>query len=82
MEDFAPMNVHLCGETVHSGFIVKTFKIKRKKLSKKLEDHLVSVYQYIPSKLRVKERLDFLRLVKHSQYVNKSSGPTLLSSSW
>ena len=82
MEEFSPVNVLATGETLHSGFVVKTFKIKRKKLSKKLEDHLVSVYQYLPSKLRVKERLDFLRLVKHSQSVNKSSAPILLSSSW
>ena len=63
MEEFHPMNVLPCGETVHSGFIVKSFKIKRKKLSKKVEDHLVSVYQYIPSKLRVKERFHIIHLV-------------------
>ena len=77
-QSFGAVNVIACSENMHSGFLVKTFKIKRKKLSKKAEEHLVSVYQYIPSKLRVKERLDFLRFVKHSYNSNKSGGPVLL----
>jgi len=77
-QSFGAVNVIACSENMHSGFLVKTFKIKRKKLSKKAEEHLVSVYQYIPSKLRVKERLDFLRFVKHSYNSNKSGGPILL----
>ena len=78
---FGGINVIACGDNMHSGFIVKTFKIKRKKLQKRGEEHLVSVYQYIPSKLRVKERLDFLRFVKHSYNSNKSGGPILILSS-
>ena len=31
-------------ETLYCGFHVKTFKIKRKKMSKKSDDHLVTVY--------------------------------------
>eukprot|EP00092_Neocalanus_flemingeri_P005720 GFUD01006160.1.p1 GENE.GFUD01006160.1~~GFUD01006160.1.p1 ORF type:complete len:1193 (+),score=156.97 GFUD01006160.1:67-3645(+) len=80
-KSFGSVNVIPCSESMHSGFLVKTFKIKRKKYSKKAENPLVSVYQYIPSKLRVKERLDFLRFVKHSYNANKSGGPILLFSS-
>ena len=75
------VDVIACSENMHSGFLVKTFKIKRKKFTKRGEEHLVSVYQYIPSKLRVKERLDFLRFVKHSYDSNKSGGPILILSS-
>ena len=78
---FGGINVIACSENMHSGFLVKTFKIRRKKLQKRGEEHLVSVYQYIPSKLRVKERLDFLRFVKHSYNSNKSGGPILILSS-
>ena len=80
-ENFGGVNVIACNENMHSGFLVKTFKIKRKKLPKKSEEHLVSVYQYSPSKLRVKERLDFLRFVKHSYNSNKSGEPILIISS-
>ena len=122
-------------ETLYCGFHVKTFKIKRKKMSKKSDDHLVTVYtRYIytmkstvistiisitistkskilstmskllstisiistmistismfvcpsiPAQLRAKERLDFLRLVKHSQSFNATRGgtPVLVSNS-
>ena len=79
-EEFPPPNVVACTNSVYSGFLVKTFKIKRKKNSKKsTEDHHVTFYQNIPSKIRVKERLDFLRMAKHSQNLNKSGAPILLS---
>ena len=108
-------------ETLYCGFLVKTFKIKRKKMSKKSDDHLVTLYtRYIqkikskiistiististivstistmistismfvcpsiPAQLRAKERLDFLRLVKHSQSFNATRGgtPVLVSNS-
>ena len=80
-EEFPPPSVVACSQTVYSGFLVKTFKIKKKKSSKKTEDHLVTFYQNFPSKLRVKERLDFLRMTKHSQSANKSGAPILLSNS-
>ena len=75
------VDVIACSENMHSGFLVKTFKIKRKKFTKRGEEHLVSVYQYIPSKLKIKERLDFLRFVKHSYNSSKSGGPILILSS-
>ena len=81
-ESLSP-SVVASSENVYSGFGVKMFKIKKKKNSKKPDsDHVVSVYHHNTcSKLRVKERLDFLRMVKHSQSCNKSGSPILLSNS-
>ena len=81
MEEFSPIGVIAGTELVHTGFLVKTFKIKRKKSSKKVDDHTVAVYCHIPAKLRGKAKLDFLRMVKHSQNINKITGPILLSDS-
>jgi len=81
LEEFSPIGVIAGTELVHTGFLVKTFKIKRKKSSKKVDDHTVAVYCHIPAKLRGKAKLDFLRMVKHSQNINKITGPILLSDS-
>lgn len=80
-EECSSPSVVASSENVYSGFLVKTFKIKKKKISKKLEDQVVYIYHNIPSKVRVKERLDFLRMVKHSRNLNKSGAPILLSNS-
>ena len=63
----------------HSGFTIQGFRISRRRISKKEETHFVSVYHYSPSKPRVKEKIDFLRFVKHSFNSNKSGGQILLS---
>ena len=81
VDEFSPIGMIAGTELAHSGFLVKTFKIKRKKNSKKAEDHTVSVYCHTPAKLRGKAKLDFLRMVKHSQNMNKTAGLILLSDS-
>jgi len=63
----------------HSGFTIQGFRISRRRISKKEETHFVSVYHYSPSKPRVKEKIDFLRFVKHSFNSNKAGGQILLS---
>lgn len=63
----------------HSGFTIQGFRISRRRISKKEETHFVSVYHYAPSKPRVKEKIDFLRFVKHSVNSNRAGGQVLLS---
>jgi len=63
----------------HAGFTLQGFRINRRRISKKEETHYVNVYHYSPSKPRVKEKIDFLRFVKHSFNSNKTGGQILLS---
>ena len=76
--------------TIWSKFVPR---INRRRISKKEESHYVNVYHYSPSKPRVrpstvnkaniyskvKEKIDFLRFVKHSFNSNKTGGQILLS---
>jgi len=73
------LSVIPCPPSEHPGFTVQGFKISRRRISKKEEQHYVSVYHYSPSKPRVKEKMDFLRFVKHSFNSNKAGGQILLS---